>query len=68
MLEDAKALSLPLVAKSEINVDNLLKEAEEVTRSLKSALASGYKIEATHTLVVEKVGYLVYSLVKEKAE
>ena len=68
MLEDTKALALPLVAEKEVSVLNLIKEAEGIKGEIKSALASGYKVEATHTLVVGKVGYLVYSLVKEKTE
>ena len=66
MLEDVKVLALPLVVTSGVNTDNILKETIEVKGVIKSALESGYKIEATHPMVVGNIGYLVYSLVKEK--
>lgn len=68
MLEDAKALAMPIVARGSEDSEALVEEARGVHEEIKSAFESGFKIEATHTMTLGKVAYLVYSLVKEKTE
>lgn len=64
-MKETKALALPLVARSGTDINMLTEEGKDVRRRVNSYLESGYKIEATHTIVLGEVGYLVYSLVKE---
>lgn len=64
-MKGIKVLALPVVAGSGEDVNKLVEESVDVKRAVDSYLESGYKIEATHTIVLGKVGYLVYSLVKE---
>ena len=64
-MKGIKVLALPVVAGSGEDVNKLVEESVDVKRAFDSYLESGYKIEATHTIVLGKVGYLVYSLVKE---
>lgn len=64
-MQESKVLTLPIVARNGTDADKLLKEAKEIKERIDSSLRSGYKLEATHTIVLGEVAYLVYSLLKE---